>query len=186
MKRNIGPQLALYPVPLAVIGAMHGDKPTWTLVAHMGILGHDRVLVSLADHHFINGAIKAAGQLSINLVDQALLPQAERAGAVSGAKVDKSAFFPYQLGEEGAPILTTAPLTMVCAVEDRYPTPGFENFICTIRRTYVEEDCLTGEGKVDYRALKPVLFEFPTYEYVAAGDVLGKCLSFLPREQANP
>ena len=25
---------------------------------------------------------------------------------------------------------------------------------------------------------KPVLFEFPTYEYLKTGDVLGKCLSF--------
>ena len=46
MKKNIGSQLALYPTPVTLIGAMNGDKPTWTLVAHVGIIGHDRVLVS--------------------------------------------------------------------------------------------------------------------------------------------
>lgn len=74
MKKNIGSQLALYPMPATVIGALNGDKPTWTLVAHVGIIGHDRVLVSL-------------------------------------------------------------------------------------------------------NTLKPVLFEFPTYEYLKTGDVIGKCLS---------
>ena len=49
MKKNIGSHLALYPMPVTVIGAMNGDKPTWTLVAHVGIIGHDRLLVSLAD-----------------------------------------------------------------------------------------------------------------------------------------
>ncbi|MBQ2047397.1 MAG: twin-arginine translocation signal domain-containing protein [Schwartzia sp.] len=27
-------------------------------------------------------------------------------------------------------------------------------------------------------ALKPILFEMPTYEYVKTGEVLGKCLDF--------
>ncbi len=41
MKKNIGSKLALYPMPITVIGAMNGDKPTWTLVGHLGIIGHD-------------------------------------------------------------------------------------------------------------------------------------------------
>ena len=52
MKRNIGSQLALYPTPVTVIGAMDNGKPTWTLVAHVGIIGHDRILISLAAPHF--------------------------------------------------------------------------------------------------------------------------------------
>ena len=40
MKKNVGSLLALYPTPVTVIGAMNGDKPTWTLVAHIGIIGH--------------------------------------------------------------------------------------------------------------------------------------------------
>jgi flavin reductase (DIM6/NTAB) family NADH-FMN oxidoreductase RutF len=35
MKKSIETKLALYPTPVTVIGAMNGDKPTWTLVAHM-------------------------------------------------------------------------------------------------------------------------------------------------------
>lgn len=47
MKKNIGSLLALYPTPVTVIGAMNGENPTWTLVAHIGIIGHDRVFVNL-------------------------------------------------------------------------------------------------------------------------------------------
>lgn len=76
MKKNIGSQLALYPAPVTVIGVMNGDKPTWTLVAHVGIIGHDRILVGLAASHFINGIIKENKILSINIVDEGILPQA--------------------------------------------------------------------------------------------------------------
>ena len=34
MKKNIGAQLALYPAPVIVVGAIVNDKPAWTLV-HM-------------------------------------------------------------------------------------------------------------------------------------------------------
>ena len=72
-----------------------------------------KVFVSLAAPHFINGIIKQGRKLSINVVDEGILPEADYAGSVSGSKTDK-----------------------------------------------------------------PVLFEFPTYEYLRTEDVLGKCLSF--------
>ena len=177
MKKNIGSQLALYPVPVTVIGAMNDDAPTWTLVAHTGIIGHDRVLVSLAAPHFINGVIKKTNKLSINIVTEEILPKADFSGSVSGAKTDKSGLFDYETAD-GAPIIKQSPLTMVCSVVDVYNTPNFESFICTIDGTYVEESCLNGAGKIDYRAMNPILFEFPTYEYLRTGDVIGKCLSF--------
>ncbi len=178
MKKNIGSQLALYPTPVTVIGAMNGEKPTWTLVAHVGIIGHDRILVSLVANHFINGEIKKTNKLSINIVDENILPEADYSGSVSGAKVDKSNLFEYETGDAGTPIIKKAPLTMECTVVDVYDSPNFESFICTIDNTYVEEEYLNEKGKINYNTLKPVLFEFPTYEYLRTGDVIGKCLSF--------
>lgn len=178
MKKNIGSQLALYPMPVTVIGAMNDDKPTWTLVAHVGIIGHDHVLVSLAAAHFINGCIKKNQKLSINIVDETMLPQVDLSGSVSGAKEDKSALFDYEMGENATPVIVKAPLTMECTVTDIYNTQGFESFICTIDNTYVEEGHLDEEGRINYHTLKPVLFEFPTYEYLKTGEVVGKCLSF--------
>ena len=178
MKKNIGSVLALYPTPLIVVGALRDGKPTWTLVGHVGIIGHDRVMVSLAANHYINGAIKEGHRLSINIVDRGILPEADYVGSVSGAKVDKSAVFDYEMGESKTPVIKKSPLVMECTVVDVYITKGFESFICSIDSTLVEEACLNEDGKIDYSKLKPVLFEFPTYEYLETGDVLGKCLSF--------
>lgn len=107
MKKNIDSQLELYPMPVTVTDAMKKDNPAWTLVAHMGI-------ISLAASHFINSAIKAAKKLSINIVDEASLPQADYAGSVSGEKE--------------------------CTVVDIYIYPEFEGYIYTIDATYVEEE----------------------------------------------
>ena len=37
---------------------------------------------------------------------------------------------------------------------------------------------LNESGKIDYKVLKPVLFEMPTYEYLKTGDVIGPCMSW--------
>ena len=42
---------------------------------------------------------------------------------------------------------------------------------------------MTETGKPDYNKLKPVLFQFPSYEYLATGEVLGKCLSFKSKKE---
>ena len=178
MKKNIGKTRALYPTALVVVGAMVDGKPNWTLVGHLGIIGHDRVFVSMAAPHYSNKGIKEHRTLSINIVDEAILARADHAGCVSGSKEDKSELFPWSVGENGAPILNEAPVSMACTVEDTYCTPGFESFICTIAATYADEGVLTQDGKLNYHVLKPVLFEMPTYEYLRTGEVIGKCMSF--------
>ena len=176
MKKNIGAVLALYPSPLVVIGAMVNRKPTWTLVAHAGIMGHDHVMVSLTQSHYINQGIKETKVLSVNIVTEDWLAKADQMGCISGSKEDKSEVFTYTLGEKGAPMIDEALVTMECEVEDTYETKGFDNFICTIAGTYVDETVLNDTGKINYHVLKPVLFEMPTYEYFRMSDVIGKCM----------
>lgn len=177
MKKNIGSKLALYPTPLVVVGTMVNGKPNWTLVGHLGIIGHDRVMVSMSDTHYSNKGIREMKSLSINIVDEALLPKADYTGCVSGANQDKSELFDYHIAEGGVPIIDEAPVSMACTVDDIYKTEGFESFICKITATYAEESVLNEKGQLDYHVLKPVLFEMPTYQYLKTGELLGQCMS---------
>lgn len=175
MKKNIGSVLALYPTPTVVVGTMIDDKPTWLLAGHVGIIGHDRILVSLFNKHHTNQGIISTGHLSVNIVDEALLPRADYVGITSGVKTDKSQVFAWHPGEAGTPVIEDSPLVMECEVTDNYKTETFDNFICKIANTYIEEDMLNADGKVDYNKLKPVLFEMPTYSYLRTGEMIGKC-----------
>ena len=44
MQKNIGSKLALYPMPLLVIGTMVDGKVNWLLAGHSGIIGHDKAV----------------------------------------------------------------------------------------------------------------------------------------------
>ena len=176
-KKNIGNVLALYPKPMTVVGAEVEGKVNWLVVGHTGIIGHDHVLVSMSKSHYTNQGIRKSKKLSINLVSREMLPQADYVGSVSGASVNKSGVFKYHWGENGTPVIDASPLTMECNVEDIFETEGFDNFICSIANTYAAPEVLDSEGKLDYTQLKPVLFEFPTYSYIATGEIIGKCLN---------
>ena len=176
-KKNLGSLLALYPKPMTVVGAEVEGRVNWLVVGHTGIIGHDRILVSMNKNHYTNRRIRKSGKLSINLVSRDMLPKADYVGSVSGASVDKSGVFEYHWGENGTPVIDASPLTMECDVVDIYETEGFDNFICSIANTYAAPEVLDDNGKLDYTRLKPVLFEFPTYSYIATGEIIGKCLN---------
>lgn len=175
-KRNLGSLLALYPKPMTVVGAEVEGKVNWLVVGHTGIIGHDRILVSMNKNHYTNQGIRKSKKLSINLVSREMLPKADYVGSVSGASADKSGVFDFHWGENGTPVIDASPLTMECDVVDIYETEGFDNFICSVANTYAVPEVLDDNGKLDYTRLKPVLFEFPTYSYIATGEVIGKCL----------
>lgn len=173
MKKNIGSALTLYPTPVVVVGTMMGRKPNWMLVAHIGLIGHDRILLSCAKQHYTNQGIRENGTLSVNLVNEAILPQADYVGSVSGKDTDKSEVFPYRISEAGVPLIENSPLVLECSLVDTYDTEGFDNFILKILNTYAEETILNKHGKVDYQKLNPVLFDMPNYEYLRTGTVIG-------------
>lgn len=182
MKKNLGPMLALYPTPACVVGAMVDGKPNWLQVAHIGIIGHDRILISSMKSHYTNKGIRETGALTVSLADEAMIPALDVVGSRSGAKDDKSTVFSWETAENGAPVPQEAPLTLVCTVQDDYETEAFDNFICSIDATLVEESKLDDKGKPDYEKIAPVLFEFPTYSYLATGKKLGKCLATVKKD----
>lgn len=117
-KKNLGNLLALYPKPMTVVGAEVEGKVNWLVVGHTGVIGHERILISMSKSHYTNQGIKDSKRLSVNLVSREILPKADYVGSVSGATVDKSEVFAYHIGENGTPVIDASPLTMECEVVD--------------------------------------------------------------------
>ena len=80
-KKNLGNLLALYPKPMTVVGAEVEGKVNWLVVGHTGVIGHDRILVSMSKSHYTNQGIKKSKRLSVNLVSREMLPKADYVGS---------------------------------------------------------------------------------------------------------
>ena len=79
------------------------------------------------------------------------------------------------MGENGAPLIDEAKVSIECEVDGNYELENFDHFICRILATYADESVLNERDKIDYHVFKPVLFEFPTYEYFVTGEKAGDC-----------
>ncbi len=63
MKQNIGQKLALYPTPATVVGTVGEEgKVNWMLVAHVGIVSHSKLLLSIHSAHHSVKAIDEKGK----------------------------------------------------------------------------------------------------------------------------
>ena len=69
---------------------------------------------------------------------------------VSANRTDKSEAFSYSIGENGAPIINDAKVSIECEVDGNYELENFDNFICRIQATYADDSVLNADGKIDY------------------------------------
>ena len=175
-KKNLGAVFALYPTPDAIIGTEVDGKVSWVNIAHLGIVGMDRIMLSMSKSHYSNIGIKKNKTASVNLFNKDMLVKADYVGLVSGHKVDKSDVFEYYNGTlKAAPLIKDSPISMECELVDTYETEDEDNFILKVVNTYVNEDVLDEEGNIDYEKAKPILFEMPTKSYLEVGSKVGKC-----------
>ncbi len=73
------------------------------------------------------------------------------------------------------PLIDDAKVSVECEADGNYELEHFDHFICKVPATYADETVLNEKDKIDYHIFKPVLFEFPAYEYFVTGDKVGNC-----------
>lgn len=177
MQKDIGSVMGLYPTPVTVVGVRGEDKVNFLVIAHVGVVDHGHLLVSIDKAHvYTDAIIKQNKELSVSLVNKEMLVAADYCGIAKGADTDKSNVFAHHFGElSNAPIIDEAPVSMACEVIDSIEVGDFTNYILKPVHTYVQEEYLNERGKIDYEKASPVLFEFQSAQYISTGSVLGRC-----------
>lgn len=176
MWKNLGPLVALYPIPTVVVGMIDEyEKVNWINIAHVGIIGTDSIMLSIKKTHFSNEIIKDKFAVSVNIVTEDILKATDFVGIVSGRKVDKSNVFDYTMGIRNVPMINQSPVVMECEVTDNYETKEHNQYILKVRHTHIKSEILDSKGNINYDILKPILFEMSTKSYYKLGDKVGEC-----------
>ncbi len=174
-KINLGAKNALYPMPIIIAGTTaENGKNNFNAIAHVGIIDHGTISISMGKIHWSNQWIRKNKSISINITSADMAKEMDYVGTVSGNKVDKSEIFETFQGElDGAPLIKNAPIAMECEVIDIYDRPEFDVFICKIVNTYVDESAMSDE-KIDYRKVNPIFYDMPSFGYWKLGEYLGR------------
>ncbi|OPY34654.1 MAG: Flavin reductase like domain protein [Methanomassiliicoccales archaeon PtaU1.Bin124] len=180
MKKDLGSLLALYPMPVTIVGAMVNGKPNFTTVAHVGIMNTGLpqfISISMNKAHHANKGIKENKAFSVCIPSEDMMAETDYLGIYSGAKINKSEFFKVFHGNLGnVPMIEKCPVCMECSLHDTIDFPNHELFIGKIIGTFAEEDVVVG-NEIDFAKVRPILFDMSSRQYWKLGDQMGKAWS---------
>ena len=178
MKKKIGSQNVLYPMPVTIVGTLVNGKVNFLNVAHVGILNAGAphlISLGMGKRHHSNIGIRENKAFSVNILSQNQIVEADYVGLVTGSTTDKSGVFETFFGElPTAPLIQNCPVSMECRLHDTYELKTHDVFIGEIVATYAEDAVLTG-GKVDLSKVKPLLFDMSSMKYWSLGQPAGDC-----------
>ena len=140
MQKDIGGVMGLYPMPVTIVGVDCGDRVNFLPIAHVGVVEHGHLLISIDKlHGFSDAGIRENGVVSVSLVSRDMMTAADYCGMHKGADTDKSGVFRYHFDAlDKAPILDDAPVSMACRVVDQIEVGNFTNYILKPEHTYVQ------------------------------------------------
>jgi flavin reductase (DIM6/NTAB) family NADH-FMN oxidoreductase RutF len=171
-KIDLGPKVASYPMPVALIGANVDGKANFLVAAWFMSAGISppRVAVALNKAHYTNQGIKEHNAFSVCIPSEDLLTPTDYCGLFSGLKTDKSKVFEVFYGKLGTvPMISDCPVAMECKLEKVIDNGGHEMFVGEVVSTFTEDKYLTS-GVVDLKKVKPFLLSFNDQRYVGLGE----------------
>ncbi len=179
MKIKLGKLPYIYPIPIALAGALVNGKPNFELVGDVGLMGINPPLVYVSSHreHYTNQGIVEQAAFSLNFPTTSMLAVADYCGIVSGCDVDKGALFEVFYGElPGAPMIAECPLNLECRVVHEFSIQHRQVFVGEVAQAYLSEEFSEQhEGRrvpVDLTRLDPILYALDN-RYYSIGQPIG-------------
>jgi flavin reductase (DIM6/NTAB) family NADH-FMN oxidoreductase RutF len=176
MKKAIGPQTLLYPMPAVLVGAQVKGKPNFMTAAWCGIAASTPPAISVAIRpaRFTIEGISANNTFSINIPSAHMAEKVDYCGIYSGHKIDKSQIFEVEYGKlDTAPLIQECPVNLECNVAHSLDLGSHVLFIGEIKETYINADCMTDE-KADPAKIDPLIYITGIGQYQRLGEIVGK------------
>jgi flavin reductase (DIM6/NTAB) family NADH-FMN oxidoreductase RutF len=179
MKKAIGPQTLLYPMPAVVVGALVDGKPNFMTAAWCGIAASTppAISVGVRSARYTLKGISDHGTFSINIPSTGIVEKVDYCGIYSRHKVDKSQVFSVEFGRlNTAPLIQECPVNLECQVIHSLDLGSHVLFIGEIIETYIAADCLT-DDKADPAKIDPLIYTAVVGQYQRLGEIVGQAWS---------
>lgn len=179
MKREIGVQPALYPMPVLMIATYNEDDTVDVMnMAWGGICARDMVALNISRGHKTAKNLEARGAFTLSVADVAHLDESDYFGIASGNKVadkfERTGMTATKSSRVDAPVVDQYPLTLECSVVEMQEQPYGLRVLGKIENVLADEAVLNEDGKVDPVKLNAFAFDQFQSGYYALGEKVGQ------------
>lgn len=179
MRKNLGSQPALFPMPVLMVATYGEDgKVNVMNVAWGGICAMDRIALNLAPDRKTLQNIQAKKAFTVSLADEAHMAEADFFGIATGNKMDdkfeRSGLHAVKSEHVDAPIIEEFPLACECKLIEVQDAAGEKRVVGQIVNVSADESVLDDNGKVNPKKLNALMFDQFQNGYYKVGDKAGQ------------
>ena len=154
MKKDLGVQPAIYPMPVLMIATYNDDDSVDVMnMAWGGICARDMVALNISRGHKTTKNIEQRGAFTLSIADVAHLDESDYFGIASGNKVadkfERTGMTATKSSRVDAPVVDQYPITLECSVVEMQEQPYGLRVLGKIENVLADEAVLDEEGKVD-------------------------------------
>jgi flavin reductase (DIM6/NTAB) family NADH-FMN oxidoreductase RutF len=183
MKKSLGPNTLAQPTPVWLVGTYDAEgKPNIMTIAWGGICCSKPacLAIGIRKERHTYPAILARKSFTISVPGQHQVREADYAGMVSGANVDKFAVTKWTAVKSelvDAPYVGECPLVIECRLYRSEDLGAHTLFVGEIMDVKAEESTLGADGHMDLALLRPLIYSPGASRYYAVGEPLAKGFS---------
>ena len=176
MRRDLGPQTWLFPMPVLIVGTYDENRvPNVMTAAWGGIHDTKQIAVCIDPGHKTADNLRRTGCFTVGAGTAETVAACDYVGLVSGRDVpDKLArvgWHAHPGTHVDAPVVEELPFVLECRLVSFDPQTG-----CTagdIVNVTADERILDAEGKIDAEKLDPIVFDPVRHVYRKLGRIAG-------------
>ncbi len=182
MKKNLGVQSAIFPMPVLMIGTYGKDDKIDVMNAAWGMMvDTGKVVLNLTETHKTVQNIKERGAFTVAIADVKHVAEADYLGIVSGnyepEKFEKSGLHATKSEFVDAPVIDEFPITMECKFIEYQSNENGCGVIGEIINVVADEEVLDENGKVEPSKLNAILYDTFKHGYYIVGEKVGQAFS---------
>ena len=179
MKKNLGVQQAVYPMPVLMVAAYDENGKVNVMNAAWGMIcAMDKIALFIDEDHKTTQNLLKAKAFTVALADQAHMDVADFFGIASGNKMpdkfERTGYHAVKSEHVNAPIVEEFPVVMECELAEVVNTENMYAIVGKIVNVAAEEAVLDEKGKVDPAKLNALIFDPFRQGYYVCGGQAGK------------
>jgi len=179
MRKNLGVQPALFPMPVAIIAAYGADGSICAMnAAWAQICAMDKIALFIDADHKTTKNIMETKAFTVSIADVKNIEVADFFGIATGNKMsdkfERTGYHAVKSEFVNAPVITEFPVTLECELAEVVDTPNMHAVVGRIVNVSAEEGVVGDKDKILPEKVNALIFDQYRSGYYAVGEKVGQ------------
>ena len=179
MRKKLGSQPALFPMPVVIIAAYGADGNVCAMnAAWAQICDMDKIALFIDADHKTTKNIMETRAFTVNIADEKNIETADFFGIATGNKMPdkfaRSGCTAVKSEFVNAPIIAEYPVALECELLEEINTPNMHAIVGKIVNVSAEEDVVGDKDKILPEKVKALIFDQYRSGYFSVGEKVGQ------------